>query len=246
MTRRLVTIAAAALAASCASQPADPYALATVPQANTFCQDAQRVVTRTAVPTELQVHESFATFVKSKATLEATAGKESFLQLHQYSWRDAGGNTLAYSCKMKAADHLNIAFGPGSAGPDGYCHDMNEQVYALLRRESADAAFTAVVFDPSERIDSEAQRAMIGPVWLLPFTLTSVDAANNLHIATKGFTIAFDDPSYQRFPPSWRGTHYCHFIAPEYLERLLRGDAEPGVIVGRKPERLTVPDSVYE
>jgi len=174
----------------------------------------------------------------------AASTREAFIQLHQYNWHDEAGNITGYSCKMKAADHIQLAFGADSAGPDGYCHDMNESVYALIRRQTPHSNFANVVFDPSERTDSEAQRNMIGPVWLFPFTLTSVDADNNLHIATKGFTVAFDDPRFQRFPPSWRGTHYCHLIAPAHLQRILNGSAETGAIIGRKATRLRLPETV--
>lgn len=34
-------------------------------------------------------------------------------------------------------------------------------------------------------------------------------------------------------PARFRGVRYCHFIAPAHLERLLRGEAEPGRAIGR-------------
>jgi hypothetical protein len=222
----------AALLAACSSVPstssANAYDLAGVPPVDRYCLDAQRVVTRTTVPMDLIVHEEFAAFVKSKAVIEGPT-------IHQYNWRDADGAILGISCKMKSADHLQMEYGQDAAGPDGYCHDMNRQLYGLLVQQVSDPVFTTVVFDPSESLHTEEQANMIGPVWLQPFTLTSVDAAGNLHLASKGFVIDFNDPRYQRFPPSWRGTHYCHLIAPDYLQRLLGGAAEPGAVVGRRP-----------
>jgi hypothetical protein len=185
-------------------------------------------VTQTTVPMELVVHDEFAAFVKSKAMIEGPT-------IHQYNWRDSGGAILGISCKMKSADHLQMEYGQDAAGPDGYCQDMNRQVYGLLVQQISDPAFSAVVFDPSESLKTKEQANMIGPVWLQPLTLTRVDAAGGLHIASKGFVIDFNDPRYQRFPPSWRGTHYCHLIAPDYLQRLLRGTAEAGAVVGRRP-----------
>jgi hypothetical protein len=222
----------AALLAACSSVPstssANAYELAGVPAIDRYCLDAQRVVTRTTVPMELVVHDEFAAFVKSKAMIEGPT-------IHQYNWRDSGGAILGISCKMKSADHLQMEYGQDAAGPDGYCQDMNRQVYGLLVQQISDPVFTSVVFDPSESLKTKEQANMIGPVWLQPFTLTGVDAAGGLHIASKGFVIDFNDPRYQRFPPSWRGTHYCHLIAPDYLQRLLRGTAEAGAVVGRRP-----------
>jgi hypothetical protein len=229
----------ALLLAACANQVTQPYDLAALPPTDTYCLDAQRVVTRTTVPMKLVVHEEFTAFVKSKAVIEGPT-------IHQFNWRDPEGNIQAFSCKMKSADHLNMTFGAGSAGPDGYCQDMNMQVYQLVLQQINDPAFDPVVFDFSERVKSKEQTNMIGPTWLKPFTMTYVDAAGELHLATKGFVINFSDPRYEKFPPSWRGTHYCHLIAPDYLAALLDGKAAAGAIVGRKAERLRLPDESDE
>ena len=228
--RRLTVTLPALLLAACAGIPSQPYQLSAVPDLNSYCLDAQRVVTRTTVPMKLVVHPDFDAFVKSKAVIEGPT-------IHQYNWLDTEGHVQGISCKMKSADHLNMEFGEGSAGPDGLCHDMNRQVYGQLIKENTDLADDKVVFDLSESIASKKQSNMIGPVWLLPFTLTYRDDANELHVATKGFVIDFNDPRYQKFPASWRGTHYCHFIAPDYLAALLQEQAQPGAIVGRKAKR---------
>jgi len=222
------------LLAACTAQAPKPFTLSKLPAADTYCLDAQRVVTRTTVPMNLLVHEDFAAFVKSKAVIEGPT-------IHQFNWYDQDGNIQGISCKMKSADHLNIEFGDGSAGPDGYCQDMNTQVYELTLRQISDPSYTSVTFDLSERLDTKEQSAMIGPTWLKPFTMTYHDPAGGLHIATKGFVINFSDPRYQKFPASWRGTHYCHLVAPEHMERLLSGEAAAGAVVGREPDRLRMP-----
>lgn len=234
MRRFSLVLAVALLLSGCASRPAGPFALMQIPATEDYCAAAQRVVTKTNVSARLVVHTDLDAFIKSKAVIEGPT-------IHQYAWHDPQGNLVAISCKMKSADHLNIAFGAGTAGPDGYCHDMNEQVYGLLRKQIGRPVVTDVVFDPSERLDTPEQAAMIGPVWLQPFTLTYFDASDALHIATKGFVIEYGDPRYQRFPPSWRGTHYCHLVAPEYLGGLMQGRASAGATVGVIPELRTPP-----
>jgi hypothetical protein len=217
------------LLAGCATTATDPYALNAVPAADEYCLAAQRVVTRTTVPMQLVVHKDYEAFVKSKALIEGPT-------IQQYNWYDSGGALQGISCKMKSADHLNLVFGAGAdeaAGPDGYCHEMNRQVYALLEKQGANPNGVHVVFDPSESLDTKEQAGMIGPTWLLPFTLTRFAADGSLHVASKGFTIDFTDARYQKFPPSWRGTHYCHLIAPAYLQALLAGEAGAGAVVGR-------------
>ena len=222
---------------ACAASTTKPFDLAEIPNEDTFCLEAQRVVTRTTVPMTLVVHDDFSAFVKSKAVIEGPT-------IHQFNWYDPDGNIQGISCKMKCADHLNIEFGDGSAGPDGYCQDMNNQVYQLVRPQTANPAYASVTFDLSERLESKEQSNMIGPTWLKPFRMTYLDPAGELHIATKGFVINFADPRYQKFPASWRGTHYCHLIAPEYLAALLRGDATADAIIGREAERLRMPNEM--
>jgi len=235
----LAILLPAILLLACAAQPPNPYALAELPAAETYCLDAQRVVTRTTVPMNLVVHDDFDAFVKSKATIEGPT-------IHQYNWYDPNGDIQGFSCKMKSADHLNIEFGASSAGPEGFCHDMNMQVYELVLEQIPDPAFASVTFDLSERLDTKEQSGMIGPTWLKPFTMTYVDPSGTLHIATKGFVINFTDPRFQKFPPSWRGTHYCHLIAPTYLADLLRGEAMADAVIGGEPNRLRMPNETDE
>jgi len=231
---KLLTLIPAMILLACTTPAPDPFALRELPAADTYCLEAQRVVTRTTVPMNLVVHEDFDAFVKSKATIEGPT-------IHQFNWYDPDGDILGYSCKMKSADHLNIEFGAGTAGPDSFCHDMNMQVYELALEQIPDPAFASVTFDLSERLDTKEQSSMIGPTWLKPFTMTYVDPSGTLHVATKGFVINFTDPRYEKFPASWRGTHYCHLIAPTYLADLLRGAATADAVIGGKPKRLRMP-----
>lgn len=221
--------------AACSTVPADTYTLNKIPVADNYCLEAQRIVTRTDIPMKLMVHEDFDAYVKSKTTIEGPT-------IHQYNWYADTGAIQGISCKMKSADHLNLEFGEGSAGPDGLCHDMNRQLYILLQQQITDPEFASVSFDLSESLDTNAQSNMIGPVWLKPFKLTHLDDAGDLHVATKGFVIDFTDPRYQKFPATWRGTHYCHFIAPDYFAALLQGEADAGAVVGREASVLRLPD----
>jgi hypothetical protein len=236
---KTLILLAALLVTACASQQTNTFELGMIPATNSYCLEAQRIVSRTTIPMQLIVHEDFNAFVKSKTSIEGPT-------IHQFNWYDPESNIQGISCKMKSADHLNMAFGAGAAGPDGFCQDMNRQVYQLLLQKTANPALIPVEFDLSESIKSKEQSNMIGPIWLKPFTMTYLDPAGVLHIATKGFVVNFADPRYQKFPPSWRGTHYCHLIAPKYLASLLNGEAAAGAIVGREAERLRLPSEAGE
>jgi hypothetical protein len=130
------------------------------------------------------------------------------------------------SCKLKSADQLNFEYGAGSAGHEGTCRSVNgltlERVLAARGNpEQPAGVFTKVVLDPDEVGPS-------GVVWLKPFTMVSVDDDNALHIKAKALFVSWHDERFLKMPARFRGTHYCHLIAPSYLRRLLDGE----VVVG--------------
>ena len=210
--------------AACGSS--DEFGLTTVPELETYCLDAQRVVTRTDYPVKLVVHDDFDAFVKSKAVIEGPT-------IQQYVWRDADGAPVGVSCKLKSADHLNLTFGNDTAGPDGACQDMNQAVFERVSRLNRQPVFREVVFEPVETVSNEDEPGMTGPDWLAPYAPTWVDAAGALHVKAKGFQVDFTDERFSRAPPRFRGIHYCHFVAPSFYEALLAGTANPDVSLGR-------------
>lgn len=223
--------AALVLLSACAGQATEP---ADVPASADYCRTAQRVIGVTDIPVELVVHADFQAFVKSKTNIAGPT-------IHQYNWYSEEGRLLGISCKMKSAEHLSSTFGEGSAGPEGLCHDMNRALYAHLSKRIPAPMYASVIFERSESLDTPEQNSMIGPLWLKPLRLTEVDTEGRLHIATRGFVVRFDDPRFLKLPPTWRGTHYCHLIAPEYFERLLLGEAEAGAVIGGEPFELRGP-----
>ena len=238
---RCAALVAAGLLSACAAQP--PSATFTIPPDSDYCAIAQQVVSRTQLPAQLVVHADYAAFVKSKAAIDEANGAI----IHQYAWVDTDGMLLGFACKMNSSDDLQRVFGAGSAGPEGYCHDMNRRVYTALQAELAGNELTPIVFEPSESLDTKEQQNMIGPVWLQPFELTwaSEDGAA-IHVATRGFVVEYADPRYQKLPADWRGTHYCHLIAPSHLRGLMLGEVQPGRRMARKPLRGRTPESFRE
>jgi len=227
----LVTAVAACLTGCAASGPAasaaDTGLLGASPAE--FCAEAQRIVSRTDKLGEFVVHPDLDGFVKSKTGIDP-------LTLHVYAWpaADDPDRIVAISCKMKSADHLNAAFGPGTAGPDGLCQDMNRETLRQVRASLPVTANRQVVLDPAENVFNEKQPAATGPDWLAPFRITTVDDSGTLSIHSKGFRVDWLDPRFARFDARVRGVHYCHLIAPAYLRDLLAGRAAAGVTIGRE------------
>lgn len=204
----------------------DEFALRETPAVDDYCREAQRLVTRTTYPVRVQIHEDFDAFVKSKAVIDGPT-------IQQYVWRNEDGNAVGISCKLKSADHLNLSFGEGTAGPDGACQDMNRAVFEKVRYGNLRPAYDKIIFDPVETVTNEEEPGMTGPDWLAPFQPAWSDDAGALHIRAKGFQVDFTDERFAAAPPRFRGIHYCHFVAPGYLGALLEGRAEPGIEIGR-------------
>lgn len=219
-----VTVTLALALTACSG--AEEFALRETPSVDDYCEAAQRLVTRTAHPVRVKVHEDFDAFVKSKAVIDGPT-------IQQYVWRDAKGMAIGISCKLKSADHLNLVFGDGTAGPDGACQDMNRAVFEKLTRGNLRPAYTTVIFDPLETVSNEEEPGMTGPDWLAPYQPTWTDDDGALHIKAKGFQVDFTDERFAAAPARFRGIHYCHFVAPGYLGELLAGRAQPGISIGR-------------
>jgi len=225
----LLLCAAASLASGCGSAGDGAAGLREVPPISKYCQTAQKFTAGTEMRIETIIHDDFDAFVKSKAIIDGPNGP----QIQQYNWYDDGGEILGISCKLKTAEHLNLEFGESTAGTEGSCQALNQEVFRLMSRWVREPAFNAVSFDAAETVSNEEQPGMTGPDWLAPFEVTYVGDNGGLRVRSKGFVVEFTDPRYERAPPRFRGVHYCHYIAPDYLARLLKGEAEPGATIGR-------------
>lgn len=206
-----------------------------VPALADYCRVAQRVVTRTDQPVDLRVRDSFDGFVKSKAIIPD--GDGAIPEIQQFNWADGEGTIVGISCKLKSADHLNLVYGDGTAGPDGACQDMNRYVFDSLRIERKDYRYETVVFDPTEQAQTRGQppaEGGPGPQWLQSYVATLEYPEGVLNIRTKGFRVDFLDPRFERAPARFRGVHYCHFVAPDHLRAVVTGEAAPGVVIGRE------------
>lgn len=192
-----------------------------------FCLQAQALLANTRHPFQVTHYQDIEGFTRSKAMIDPPTVK-------QYIWYedDASTRPAMISCKMKSADHLNLRYPEASAGPDGLCQDVNRQTLGRIQQEFGSWASAAVSFDPDEEVMREGAPFSAGPAWLYPFAQTTRDAAGALVIHSKGFRVDFTDPRFADRPEAFRGIQYCHFIAPSYLQRLLSGEADPGVSFG--------------
>lgn len=188
---------------------------------STFCTDAQQRISGTPLRSENVLHTDYEAFVKSKPAARP-------LRTEQYVWfaDEARTQPKMISCKMKTSDHIATEYGADQTAGEGQCADINratlERVLggmsAAERRRLRYGRGTQVVFEPEVRTTD-------GPVWLAPFALTTIGADGALHVHSKAMRNDWLDPALAKAPPQFKGTRYCHLIAPQHLARLLRGEA---------------------
>jgi hypothetical protein len=220
VSQRVLSFANVALAVSLGScMSAAPKATTSFALQN-FCSEAQQLISGTTLPVENVVHIDKQAFVLSKPAVRP-------LRTEQFvSYMDEA-QTLPkmISCKMKTSDHIATEYGAEHTRGEGLCADINRQtlervLLAMSAAERRKLSFDRgknVVFDPE-------QRTTDGPVWLSPFALARVGSDGALHIQSRAMRNDWLDPALARAPERFKGTRYCHLIAPQYLAGVLRGE----------------------
>ena len=188
---------------------------------DTFCSEVQRVTAETSIKSNLTMHKTSWEYRHSKPGIEP-------VEIHQFVSPDAQGRPKMISCKVKTVDHLQSAYGPGAAGRQGTCEQVTRSIVA---QEVARAGASArpVRVEPEEQV-------WTGSSYLAPFELLSKDASGTLQIHTRYMRIDWDDWRWYVMPNKVRGHLYCSVIAPEYLARLLQGEAPELQVIEILPE----------
>ncbi len=188
---------------------------------DTFCAEVQRVTAETNVKASLTVHKTSWDYRYSKPGIEP-------VEIHQYVSPDATGRPKMISCKVKAVDHLQSVYGPAAAGRQGTCEQVTRSIVDQ-ERARAGAGVAVLRIDPEEQV-------WTGSSYLAPFELLSRDSSGTLHIHSRYMRIDWDDWRWYLMPNKVRGHLYCSVIAPEYVARLLRGEAPELQPIEVRPE----------
>lgn len=224
----VAVVATALLLAGCAAavKPSATAALPPPPVTDAgFCRDAQRALVGTTLDADNEVIATVEAFTKSKPMVRP-------LQTRQYLWTEDGvqdaagtGRPKMVSCKMKTADHLVAEYGTGAAGADIGCSGVNRMTLARVLAAMTPAERRRLKFPPDQVAFEDDFTTPLGPLWLAPHDIAHIGLDGRLRIMSRAMRNDWLDPRYAKAPPQFRGTRYCHFIAPEHLGRLLRGEA---------------------
>ncbi len=209
-------------AGSTGAQPAKAGDAAFTATSAQFCAEVQRRIAGTQQPLNNVVHDEFQSFVKSKPSVKP-------LETQQYvEYADASRTQpRRISCKLKTADHINAVYGNGAAATqenDNACREMNRTTILAVFR-SLDPGTRSRLAVPPHRfmLDGDENRIM-GSGWIEPYAFAYAGADGTVHLHAKALLVKWDDWRWQLAPDKFRGTHYCHLIAPEYARALMTGE----------------------
>ncbi len=190
-----------------------------------FCAQAQARISDVKPRAINTVHTDYDAFVKSKPAIRP-------LETQQYAWytRGAAPRLRMISCKMKTADHIRAEYGAEQSGDEGSCSRLLQDTLATVRAAFTDRERRRLKFDGGTRvvIDEDALNSM-GPIWLEPYAIAYAGSDGALHLQSKGMRNDWLDPRLANTPPQFKGTRYCHLIAPGYLRALLLGEVPPEI-----------------
>lgn len=231
VTDRFALALVAALLAGCTTPGKDAGGRAPLPPPPVtdaaFCRDAQRAIVGSALASENEVITVLDAFVRSKPVARP-------LQTRQYLWMEdaapgspGSARPKMVSCKMKTADHLVAEHGADAAGADIGCSGVNRLTLRRVLAAMTPAERRRLRFKPQQVVFDEDFVTTLGPVWLEPYPVARAGEDGRLHIQARAMRNDWLDPRYASAPAQFRGTRYCHLIAPEHLGRLLRGEVAP-------------------
>lgn len=183
-----------------------------------FCAEAQQSIAQTSLAVTNTSHTDFQGFVKSKPSVKPLISHQFVEYLETDGEQPA--MPMIISCKMKTASLIQESYGLTTAGEEKSCRDINRiivsRVAAISSNQTLRYSLSNIVFD-------EDEQAYMGPQWLKPWPyVTAYEQAGRLHFRGKAMHIPF--AWYIPMPARFKGTHYCHLPAPQYVAALLAGD----------------------
>ena len=186
-----------------------------------FCITAQRLIAGTAMTAQLEAHQDYDSFVKSKAFDKPLTVQ--WFESNALAGDEQLNKTL--SCKMRTAERINNSYQAAGQDPvavaDSSCAAVHE---AMLGRVLGDIAGQPLALQAENVIVDEEDMTFMGPMWLSPwpFEPAYTDAEGNLHLASRSLYVPF--AWWIPMPDRFQGNYYCHLISPAYLRALMLGN----------------------
>ncbi len=185
-----------------------------------FCSNAQRFIANTNLKAENTLYDEWKDYTASKPLVD-----EERLLTQQYILYDAFPTTKEpyaklVSCKFKSSDRINMIRGDGNAGEERSCGDINRQTIERVASELGADQTRSLTVEPDDSV-------FMGPQWLDPWPYEAISQAEDgsLRVTSKGMHIVYS--KLIPMPDRFKGVHYCHLVAPDYVRALMMGSLEP-------------------
>jgi hypothetical protein len=187
-----------------------------------FCARAQQLVAGTALAATNLVFESPDDFSRSKPRVRP-------LETDQFvTYADAARREpLRVSCKMKSADHLRAEYGATAAAGERQCREVNRDTAARVYGSLSESERERLVVPPGRLLLSEDGEALTGAGFTRGADTVRFAPDGRLAIRALSIRVDWEAWWWAWMPERFRGQHSCHFIAPEYLRRIVLGEAQP-------------------
>ncbi|GAB2838986.1 hypothetical protein GCM10022221_43120 [Actinocorallia aurea] len=126
-------------------------------------------------------------------------------------------------CKTKTSDHIKTMYGANAAGAEQDCKVINagtvDEVFASLTAEEQ----ASLAYPRTRVVIGFDWPAFTGADWLWDFPAAFKGWDGKLNIPSRNLNVPW---AWAIFPENFRGQHYCTLIAPQYLKRLILGQAQ--------------------
>lgn len=219
-----IALAAALLSTLAASTAAAQGPAAAWPQKE-FCGRAQAFVTGSTPRVTNIVHDGLESFRRSAPIAQP-------LTTQQYDWPDergAPGSAATISCKLVTADRIKAVHGPQAARTETSCEQVNRYTLSAVLASLSPAERERALFGQGKKVRFERDRPQASAeAWHSPVELASVDSAARLRLVAQAWRVDWGKPKQSQLPEDARGVHFCHFIAPDHLRRLL---LDPSIVL---------------
>lgn len=194
-----------------------------------FCGRAQAFVTGSTPRVTNTVHDGIESFRRAAPVAQP-------LTTQQYDWPDdraAPPAATIISCKLVTADRVKAVHGPRAARSETRCEQVNRYTLKAVLAGLAPAERERALFGQGKKLRFERDRPQASAeAWHAPHEMVSVDAAGRLRLVAQAWRVDWADPKQALLPEESRGVHFCHFVAPGYLRRLL---LDPSIILPGPP-----------
>jgi hypothetical protein len=216
----VLTAAAAVLCVAPRTQAAGPGATST---RDDFCTAVQLALAGTTLMPKNTIHTDWIAFRESKPGIQP-------LESQQYVEYEDAARTRPkrISCKTKTWDHLIEFYGDGSARTGGAanCRDMNRDTVLSVWRALAPEERARAKHPPQALMLDGDDNRKTGSAWVEPYEFVYRATDGRIHMLSKALYVPWNEWPWKLAPAAFRGTYYCHLIAPEYARRVMLGEVE--------------------